>query len=61
MFVPDVKSILWFVKRCCYDGVEADMERLVGRSIIAGSLYRHVWLCVSASRFVEVRQSSPND
>lgn len=47
IFVAGVNSRVRLVKGCCYDGVEVIMERLVGRSIMNGSLYRHVWLCVS--------------
>ena len=38
------------MKSGCYDGVEVKMERLVGRSMMTGSLYRHVWMCVSTSK-----------
>ena len=47
------------MKRCCYDGVVMDMERLVGRSIVMVACIGTL-VAVSVRRYVEVLRSFPS-
>ena len=47
------------MKRCCYDGVVMDMERLVGRSIVMVACIGTL-VAVSVRRYVEVQRSFPS-